>query len=118
MPLFDSLCNAFATAGTGGFAIKADSFAGYSAYAQTVTTVFMALFGVNFSIYFFLLQKKFDLALKNTELRWYVGIILTSIAIITANILPMYPELPRGGPPCGVLRLVGHYHDRLLHGKL
>ncbi|MFQ7170381.1 MAG: TrkH family potassium uptake protein [Christensenellales bacterium] len=92
MPLFDSLCNAFATAGTGGFAIKADSFAGYSAYAQTVTTVFMALFGVNFSIYFFLLQKKFDLALKNTELRWYVGIILTSIAIITANILPMYPS--------------------------
>lgn len=52
----------------------------------------MALFGVNFSIYFFLLQKKFDLALKNTELRWYVGIILTSIAIITANILPMYPS--------------------------
>ena len=92
MPLFDSLCNAFATAGTGGFAIKADSFAGYSAYTQTVTTVFMALFGVNFSIYFFLLQKKFDLALKNTELRWYVGIILTSIAIITANILPMYPS--------------------------
>ena len=92
MPLFDSLCNAFATAGTGGFAIKADSFAGYSAYAQTVTTVFMALFGVNFSIYFFLLQKKFDLALKNTELRWYVGIILTSIAIITANFLPMYPS--------------------------
>ena len=53
MPLFDSLCNAFATAGTGGFSIKADSFASYSMYAQTVTTVFMALFGVNFSIYFF-----------------------------------------------------------------
>ena len=30
MPLFDSLCNAFATAGTGGFSIKADSFASYS----------------------------------------------------------------------------------------
>ena len=52
----------------------------------------MALFGVNFSIYFFLLQKKFDLAFKNTELRWYVGIILFSIAMITANILPMYPD--------------------------
>ena len=92
MPLFDSLCNAFATAGTGGFSIKADSFASYSMYAQTVTTIFMALFGVNFSIYFFLLQKKFDLAFKNTELRWYVGIILFSIAMITANILPMYPD--------------------------
>lgn len=26
-PLFDSLCNAFGTAGTGGFAIRNDSFA-------------------------------------------------------------------------------------------
>ena len=68
-PLFDSLCNAFGTAGAGGFAIRNDSFASYSAYTQTVTTVFMALFGVNFSIYFFLLRRKFDLAWKNTELR-------------------------------------------------
>ena len=38
-PLFDSLCNAFGTAGTGGFAIRNDSFASYSAYTQTVVTV-------------------------------------------------------------------------------
>ena len=92
MPLFDTLCNAFATAGTGGFAIRADSFAGYGYYHQTVTTVFMALFGVNFSIYFFLLRRKFDLVWKNTELRWYVVIILSSVALITLNILPMYPR--------------------------
>ena len=92
MPLFDTLCNAFATAGTGGFAIRADSFAGYGSYHQTVTTVFMALFGVNFSIYFFLLRRKFDLVWKNTELRWYVVIILSSVALITLNILPLYPR--------------------------
>ncbi len=92
MPLFDTLCNAFATAGTGGFAIKADSFAGYSYYHRTVTTVFMALFGVNFSIYFFILRRKFDLVWKNTELRWYLAIIFLSIAAITLNILPMYPR--------------------------
>lgn len=91
MPLFDTLCNAFATAGTGGFSIRADSFAGYSYYSQTVTTVFMVLFGVNFSIYFFMLRRKFDLVWKNTELRWYVLIILSSVALITLNILPMYP---------------------------
>lgn len=92
MPLFDTLCNAFATAGTGGFAIRADSFAGYGYYHQTVTTIFMALFGVNFSIYFFLLRRKFDLVWKNTELRWYVVIILSSVALITLNILPLYPR--------------------------
>ena len=89
-PLLDSLCNAFGTAGTGGFAIRNDSFASYSAYTQTVTTVFMALFGVNFSIYFFLLRRKFDLAWKNTELRWYVSIILGSTLLITCNIMKLY----------------------------
>ena len=49
MPLFDAVCTAFGTAGTGGFGIKNDYIAGYSPYLQNVTTVFMALFGVNFS---------------------------------------------------------------------
>ena len=49
MPLFDAVCTAFGTAGTGGFGIKNDSIAGYSPYLQNVTTVFMALFGINFS---------------------------------------------------------------------
>ena len=90
MPLFDALIHAFGTAGTGGFAIRNDSFASYSAYTQTVTTVFMALFGVNFSIYFFLLRRKFDLAWKNTELRWYVSIIVISTLLITFNIKSLY----------------------------
>jgi len=90
MPFFDALTTAFATAGTGGFAIRNDSFASYSAYTQTVTTVFMALFGVNFSIYFFLLRRKFDLAWKNTELRWYVSIIVISTLLITFNIKSLY----------------------------
>ena len=49
MPLFDAICTAFGTAGTGGFGIKNDSIAGYSPYIQNVCTVFMLLFGVNFS---------------------------------------------------------------------
>ena len=57
MPLFDALCTAFGTAGTGGFAIKNDSMAGYSPYLQNVTTVFMFLFWVNFSCYFLLLLR-------------------------------------------------------------
>ena len=41
MPLFEAVCTAFGTAGTGGFGIKNDSMAGYSPYIQNVTTVFM-----------------------------------------------------------------------------
>ena len=54
MPLFDSLCTAFGTAGTGGFGIKNSSMGYYdSYYLQGVVSVFMALFGVNFNVYFF-----------------------------------------------------------------
>ena len=92
MTLFDSLCHTFGTAGTGGFSVKAASMGAYDAYAQTVTTVFMILFGVNFSIYFFLLRRKFDLIYKNTELRWYLIIIFSSIGLITVNVLPLFPS--------------------------
>ena len=90
MPLFDAVTTSFGTAGTGGFGIKNDSLAGYSPYIQTVTTVFMALFGVNFSVYYILLTGAFSRALFNEELRVYFGIMLAAIAVITWNILPMF----------------------------
>ena len=49
MPLFDALCTAFGTAGTGGFGIKNDSIASYSPYIQNVCTVFMLLLAINLS---------------------------------------------------------------------
>ena len=93
MSLFESVCTAFGTAGTGGFGIKNDSLASYSPYLQNVTTVFMALFGVNFSIYYLLLLKEFRGAFKDEELRLYFGIILVSILLIVLNIRPLYDSL-------------------------
>lgn len=90
MPLFDSLCTAFGTAGTGGFGIKNDSMASYSPYIQTVCTVFMALFGVNFSVYFLILLGKWKQVLHNEELRLYIGIMLSAIAVITWNIASLF----------------------------
>ena len=60
MPLFDSVLNSFATAGTGGFGIKNASIGAYdSYYLQGVIAVFMLLFGVNFNIYYLLLARDF-----------------------------------------------------------
>ncbi len=87
MSFFDSLCLTFGTAGTGGFSVRADGMAGYSMYEQALTTVFMILFGVNFSIYFFILCKKFRLIWQNSELKAYLGIIIASIALISANLM-------------------------------
>lgn len=94
MPLFDSIVNAFSTAGTGGFAIKNASIAGYdNAYYEYVITVFMLLFGVNFNLYYLLMLKDLKNIWKNEELRYYVGIVFVSIALITINIYHLYPTL-------------------------
>ena len=90
MPVFDSFCIAFGTAGTGGFAIKNSSMGGYSYFLQTVVTVFMFLFGVNFSLYYMLLLRKFKAVFKNEELRLYFGIAASSIVLIAINISHMY----------------------------
>lgn len=90
MPVFDSFCIAFGTAGTGGFSIRNSGMADYSAYLQNVVTIFMFLFGVNFSLYFLLLIRQFKSVLKNEELRLYAGIAAGSILLITVNITGMY----------------------------
>lgn len=86
MPLFDALCIAFGTAGTGGFGILNDSLTSYSTYIQAVVTIFMFLFGVNFNFYYFMLMRRPKDAFKMEEVRWYVGIYLAAVALITLNI--------------------------------
>ena len=93
MPLFEAVCTAFGTAGTGGFGIKNDSIAGYSPYLQNVTTVFMALFGINFSCYYLLLIGNFRSVFKDEELRMYLGILLGATLLIAWNLRGFYPTL-------------------------
>lgn len=93
MPVFDAVCTSFGTAGTGGFGIKNDSIASYSPYLQNVTTVFMLLFGVNFSCYYLLTQRQIKNVLKDEELRLYVLIVLGSIGLIVWNLGGFYPTL-------------------------
>ena len=90
MPVFDAICTAFGTAGTGGFGIKNDSIAGYSPYIQNVCTVFMLLFGINFSCYYLLLLRHFKSVFKDQELRLYIASVLVSIGMITWNLRGFY----------------------------
>ena len=92
MPVFDSLLNSFATAGTGGFAIKNASIAAYDSQVMQMTIgVFMALFGVNFSVYYLLITRHFKEAFLNEEFRWYWGILLGGSFLIGLNVMPLYP---------------------------
>lgn len=92
MPLFDSVCHSFATIATGGFSTKNDSIASYSPYIQYVIIVFMLLSGINFSIHFLLLKRKFKEALRNEELRLYLLIIFIVGAVLTTVLFMQHRE--------------------------
>lgn len=87
MNLYDALCISFGTAGTGGFALTSAGIAGYnSAYIEMVITIFMILFGVNFSVYHLILLRRVKDAFKNEEVWWYFGIIAFAAVTICINI--------------------------------
>lgn len=85
MSLFDAVTTAFATAGTGGFANTSAGFANYSTYTQVVVTVFMVLFAINFTSFYFILMGKLKDALT-TEVITFLCIVFGAIALITANL--------------------------------
>ncbi len=94
MPLFDSVCHAMGTAGTGGFGIKNLGISYYdSAYLEGVITVMMLLFGINFSIYYFLLIRRFREVRKNTELKVYLLIFAVATGCIMLNVRENYASL-------------------------
>lgn len=94
MPIFDSILNAMATAGTGGFAPLNNSIAGYnSASIELILSIGMLLFGVNFNLYYLLLVKKNKKVFRSEELRSYLAIVAGATLIILINIYPIYNSI-------------------------
>ncbi len=91
VPVLDSFIITFGTVGTGGFSPMNASIAVYdSAYVDAVVTIFMSLCGVNFTLYYYILIRQYRQVLKNEELRWYLGLQLAAMLIVTIDILPIY----------------------------
>jgi len=93
MTVYEAAVHAMATAGTGGFGIKNTSIGGYSPYIQWVITVFMALFGVNFNIYYLLLAGKIKSLLKSSEMWIYFGIMAAATGLIIYNTSFLYGNI-------------------------
>ena len=91
MNLYDALIHTFGAAGTGGFSnYNASVGAFHSPAAEIIIGVFMALFGVNFSIYYYILRRNWGAVKHNSELWTYLAMMLVSSVVIAVNILPMY----------------------------
>lgn len=90
MDLFEALCTTFGTVGTGGFGIRNSSLADYSSYIQIVVTVFMIACGINFTVYYLIIMRKFSIAFRFSEVWAYLGIIVVSILVISFNCLHLF----------------------------
>ena len=91
MDFVDALSHSFATLGTGGFSTRNASIGTYNSLAvEIITTIFMFLSGINFSLFFLLLQGKFKDFFNNAEFKAYIGILLTAIIGVTISVIPYY----------------------------
>ncbi len=93
MDLYDALIHTFGTAGTGGFSNYAASVGHFhSASVDVVISIFMLLFGVNFTMYFCAVTRNFKAIWRSTELRLYVVAVVVSVLAIAVSILPRYAD--------------------------
>jgi trk system potassium uptake protein TrkH len=83
MPLYDSLCNTFASMATGGFSPQGLSIAAYnSALVDAIIVAFMFLAGANFALHYRMLYSDRKSLFRDPEFRFYTLIVLASTAII------------------------------------
>jgi len=88
MGLFDAVNHSFASLATGGFSTK-NASVGYfkNGYADVVITVFMILAGMNFSLHYKIGRGRIKEALRDSELRAYLGVFAAASALIAADLL-------------------------------
>ncbi len=91
---FFSLLASFGCAGTGGFGFIPGSMELFNPFSQYVMSIFLILFGVNFTIYYLLLIGKIKAVLKSEEFRGYFIITITSVAIIFTSLIQRLDSLP------------------------
>ena len=93
MPVFDAVNIALSTAGTGGFGVRNSSMMDYSMAVQLAVMVFMILFGVNFNLHLLSFTGHWKTALKDEELRVYLGMMLVSAAAVCFNVMHLFDSL-------------------------
>ncbi len=87
MNLYNALCHTFTTMPTGGFSTKNASVAHYnSAYIDAVIIFFMLLAGINFSLHYQMLKGKPLVFWKDSECRFFLGIVLLLTIIVSFNV--------------------------------
>ncbi|TVM15869.1 TrkH family potassium uptake protein [Oceanidesulfovibrio indonesiensis] len=84
MSLFDAISHTFTTLSSGGFSTRNASIAAFdSVYIDAVITLFMFMAGMNFVLHFRLMRGDVTSLVRDSEFRFYAGIILLFTIITT-----------------------------------
>lgn len=87
MSLFDAVNHAFSVMATGGLSTQDASIGAYdSVPVDIIITVFMILAGVNFVLYFQVIQRRWNLIAQDVELRIYLLLKIVVTLIIALNL--------------------------------
>jgi trk system potassium uptake protein TrkH len=73
MDLYNAIAHGFTTLPTGGFSPQADSIAAFSPAVQWLVIPFMLIAGMNFALFYVLVQDNYVEFLRDRELQAYLG---------------------------------------------
>ena len=92
---FFSLLATFGCAGTGGFGFIPGSMELFHPFSQYVMSIFLILFGCNFSLYYLLLIGKIKDVLRSEEFRSYFMIICGAVAFVFLSLVGKFEAFPQ-----------------------
>ena len=92
---FFSILTALGCAGTGGFGFIQGSLEALHPFSQYVISIFLILFGINFSLYYLILIKKIKDVFRSEEFRSYFLIIAIAVALVFISLVSRFENFPQ-----------------------
>lgn len=92
---FFSLLTTFGCAGTGGFGFIPGSMELFHPFSQYVVSIFLVLFGINFSLYYLILIGKIKTVLKSEEFKSYFIIVGAAVVFVFISLIWRFEAFPQ-----------------------
>ena len=92
---FFSLLATFGCAGTGGFSFIPGSIELFNPFSQYVMSIFLILFGCNFTLYYLILIGKIKDVIRSEEFKSYFLIIGTAVCFVFFSLIWRFEAFPQ-----------------------
>lgn len=92
---FFSLLTTFGCAGTGGFGFIPGSIELFNPFSQYAISIFLLLFGINFSLYYLLLIGKIKDIFRSEEFKSYFIIVISAVSLVFLSLVGKFEAIPQ-----------------------